>query len=100
MPNEYGRTVNVRWVPAILSQITSHVEEVAVHLLFNTNNNIDPLDWNAFSKIFAQPHFSRLRKLEFRVGGPAAIREELAVAIRRRLPECDTRGILSVAGYD
>lgn len=98
--SDYHRIAYVGWVPIILSQITSpHIEEVVMRLLLTTIKNIDLFDWGAMAGVLGQPHFSRLKRLQFEIRGEVN-RDELAIAIRERLPECDGRGILYVSECD
>jgi hypothetical protein len=96
MYSQYRSSTYVGWVSILLSQITSmHMEEVEFNVWLSVPEDLDPLDWDVMAKVFAQPLFSRLKRIHFWVWGDVN-REQARVSIRKRLPACDARGLLEV----
>ncbi|KIM86665.1 hypothetical protein PILCRDRAFT_815901 [Piloderma croceum F 1598] len=94
MYSQYRSSTYVGWVSILLSQITSmHIEEVVFDVWLSVPEDLDPLDWDVMGKVFAQPSFSRLKRIHFWVWGDVN-REQARVSIRERLPVCDARGLL------
>jgi hypothetical protein len=87
----------MKWVAGILSQIVSEcMDEVAITLLMHNSKKPDLIDWGQLERIFVQPHFSRLRIIQFCYVGQLQLADVSAWFIKR-LPECHTRGILRFA---
>jgi len=97
----YGRTPLV-WMQMVIAQINSpQMEELRFLIEVNFFNDLNQIDWNMLAHIFAQPHFSRLKKIHFdieRVG--CSDPGSPGIWIRRNLPACDARGILSTSSVN
>jgi hypothetical protein len=86
----------VGWIRKVLSQIISrHMQKVEFDLAINDPKELDILDWDWMSNEFQKPAFLALRMVRFLVRGRFDSRAVKA-AIREKLPDCDTRGILFV----
>jgi hypothetical protein len=56
-----------------------------------------PIDWKSFDHLFAPgAGFRQMQRLVFPVSFPGAEEEEVSKEMRKRLPECNTRGILYI----
>jgi hypothetical protein len=88
------------WMQMLVSQINSpHMEEIRFWLEVDFFHDLNQIDWHMLAELFAQPHFARLKKLHFDVQRFGWSNTASAgVWVRRRLPACDARGILSI--YD
>ena len=92
----------VGWIPLILARIKSpYLEEVEFSIFLSQIDQIDPtdfpIDWESYDKLFAWGvGFQRLQRLTFAVYVPGVEEEVVEKEMRKRLPDCDTRGILCV----
>jgi hypothetical protein len=74
----------------LLSQITSpSIEVIKLRVTRDTMEELERVDWNILGQLFSQPQFTRLRAVEFRIGG---VDKADWVAVRSmveaRLSEC------------
>jgi hypothetical protein len=87
---------HTEWVAGILSQIVSYMDAVVFTLFLHNSEEPDLIDWGQLEMIFAQPHFSRLRIVQFCYVGRLRL-EDISAWLIKRLPECHIRGILRFA---
>jgi hypothetical protein len=92
----YVRTL--AWLPIVVSQIHSpQMEELVFGIEVDFLRDLNKINWNLWANIFAQPQFCGLKKLHFNVLRVGYLNPSRAGAwIRRELPACEARGILSI----
>jgi hypothetical protein len=78
-------------IAVVLSQIRSdHLELVELALL---DRSIYDSDWSSLAGVFAKPQFTALRSI--RIAARGLEPERVADVVRRNLPNCDERDLLS-----
>jgi len=82
--SKYHKIKPVVWMQMVVSQInSSQIKELRFLIEVDFFHDLKQINWNLLENLFAQPHFSGLKKIWFD-----------GVWIRRKLPACDARGIL------
>jgi hypothetical protein len=86
------------WMQMMLSQIkSSQMEELRFLIEVDFFHDLNQIDWNMLADLFARPRFSGLKKIQFDVQRVGCVNTSSADGwIRRKLPGCDARGILSI----
>ncbi|KAF8529358.1 hypothetical protein JB92DRAFT_707690 [Gautieria morchelliformis] len=91
----YPYELMYRWLPVLLSQVTScHIEEISI--VFRCENHvhlIEELDLKLVQDIITKPVFSGLKRVIFQWTG-AMDPVEASQAIRARMNQLDTMGLL------
>jgi hypothetical protein len=89
---------SAQWMVLIISQIkSSQMEVLKISFLPYAIHDLNRVDWDTLAKLFAQPRFSLLKEICFTILPDAGVDPRLGgELIRRKLPACDARGVLSV----
>jgi hypothetical protein len=94
--SKYHKIKPVVWMQMVVSQInSSQIKELRFLIEVDFFHDLKQINWNLLENLFAQPHFSGLKKIWFDVDRVGCLDPSSAgVWIRRKLPACDARGIL------
>jgi hypothetical protein len=75
----------VGWIPVVLSQIISPMEEMAFQF-YDFPGDLEQLHWSALADVIERPAFYRLKRIQILVG--SAWVDNARLWIRTRLPRC------------
>jgi len=93
----YGKEP-LSWMQMMISQInSSQMEELRFLIEVDFFHDLNRIDWNMLDRLFTQPRFSRLKKIQFDVQRVGCVNSSSAgIWIKPKLPACDARRILSI----
>jgi len=98
----YQLSSAVDWIPLILTKIKSCcLEVVEFTILLSRLDQLDsidfPIDWESYDNLFACGiGFKQLRRLSFLTHVSEVEDEVVRKEMKKRLPLCDSRGILHI----
>ena len=87
----------VGWIMAILSQVTSRVEEIMFQVGISRLQDLEILEWDTLAELLELAHFSTLKRLHISGDQESSTRILDATPwISAKLPSLANRGILVV----
>ncbi|KAJ7032907.1 hypothetical protein C8F04DRAFT_639918 [Mycena alexandri] len=81
----------------ILVAVHSHISILTIVLTLDAIELIDILDWARLNAVLEKPHFVALQRLHFIVHCYSVVTTAVDAAIRGRLREAETRGIVDIS---